>query len=174
MRANIQDTSTGSRVPPIVVMGASGSGKTTVGKALAEQLDIPFVDGDELHPEANRTKMSAGIPLSEEDRQPWLLEIADALAARSVVIACSALRRRYRDCLRAHAPNARFLFLDGSEELLADRLAERVHEFMPASLLASQVDALERPDPDEDVLVADIRLPVDELVALAVARLGTK
>jgi carbohydrate kinase (thermoresistant glucokinase family) len=152
---------------PVVVMGVSGSGKTTVGAALADALGLRFVDGDALHPEANVAKMAAGIPLDDADRAPWLDAIGAVLAAGPVVVACSALKRVYRDRLRAAAPPLQLVFLDGDRAVLAARMAARPGHFMPTSLLDSQLATLERPDADEHALTADI----DEPVATIVARL---
>ena len=150
---------------PVVVMGVSGSGKTSVGVGLAEAVGEKFVDGDSLHPEANVAKMAAGIPLDDADRAPWLDAIGRVLAAGQVVVACSALKRAYRDRLRAAAPDLELVFLRGSRELLAGRVAHRPGHFMPASLLDSQLDTLEAPTADEDPLTVDVALPLDELVA---------
>jgi gluconokinase len=149
---------------PVVVMGVSGSGKTTVGEALADAIGVTFVDGDSLHPQANVAKMAAGIPLDDADRAPWLDAIGRGLAAGHVVVACSALKRAYRDRLRAAAPHLELVFLQGSRELLAGRMAHRPGHFMPASLLDSQLDTLEPPTADEDPLTVDVELPLDELV----------
>ncbi len=140
----------------VVVAGVSGSGKSTVGALLAERLELPFVDGDALHPPANVAKMAAGVPLDDADRWPWLDAVGERLGASPVVVACSALRRVYRDRLRAAAPGVRFVLLDGSRELLAARTGARADHFMPPALLDSQLATLERPDPDEHVLVYDI------------------
>jgi carbohydrate kinase (thermoresistant glucokinase family) len=137
-------------------MGVSGSGKSTVGAELAARLGVPFVDGDALHPVANVAKMAAGIPLDDADRWPWLDAVGARLAESRVVVACSALRRSYRDRLRAAAPDVRFVLLDGSRELLAARTGARLDHFMPPALLDSQLATLERPAPDEHVLVYDI------------------
>jgi gluconokinase len=155
------------QLTPVVVMGVSGSGKSTVGVALAAALGVPFVDGDALHPPANVAKMAAGQPLDDADRAPWLDAVAAVLATGPVVVACSALRRRYRDRLRDAAPDLELVWLDGPRELLEKRLAERFHQYMPAALLDSQLAALEPPDPDEHALRLDVGRPVDELVALA-------
>lgn len=156
-----------SQVPAsvFVVMGVAGSGKSTVGAALATALGIAFIDGDDLHPLANKRKMAQGIPLDDTDRAPWLASIGDVLARGSVVVACSALKRRYRDQLRAAQPALTLIELTGSRDLLASRLAGRQHEYMPASLLDSQLSALEPPDPDEEAVVMDIAAPSDEIVA---------
>ncbi len=142
----------GPHLPVVVVMGVSGSGKSTVGGLLAERLGVPYAEADDFHPPANIAKMSAGHPLDDEDRAPWL----DAIAAwitgrgdRGGVVSCSALRRRYRDRLRKDSPGLFFLHLDGSEELIAARLAARTGHFMPAGLLRSQLEALEPLEADE-------------------------
>lgn len=145
-----------------VIMGVSGSGKTTIGTALARALDVPFVEGDQLHPRANVERMARGIPLTDEDRQPWLIAIAQRLqeadrTGSGLVIACSALKRSYRDLLRSRgSAKIRFVYLRGGQSLVADRLKGRHGHFMPASLLESQFAALEEPDPKEHVLVCDI------------------
>jgi gluconokinase len=145
---------------PIVVMGVSGSGKTTVGSALAARLGAPFVDADDLHPAANRAKMAAGVPLDDDDRWPWLRVVGEAIAAgvargEAPVVACSALRRAYRDVLREAAPGILFVHLAVSPAALAGRVAHRAHEFMPASLLGSQLATLEPLQPDELGLTVD-------------------
>ena len=132
--------------PQIVIMGVSGSGKSTVGSSLAERLGLPFLDADDLHPLTNVDKMTAGIPLTDDDRWPWLAAVGDAMAAAAatgIVVACSALKRSYRDAIRANAPEAVFVHLDGSSELLAERKAARENHFMPPGLLDSQLAALE-------------------------------
>jgi gluconokinase len=160
-------------VPVLVVMGVSGAGKSTVAKPLAERLGWPFQEGDALHPPANVAKMKAGIPLDDADRAPWLAAIGvwmDGQAARGAggVVTCSALKRAYRDQLRAGRPFARLVYLNGSEPLIAGRLAARTGHFMPPSLLASQFATLEPPTPDEQAIVVDIDQPVtaqvDEIV----------
>ncbi|MFF2050244.1 gluconokinase [Leifsonia sp. NPDC058194] len=137
--------------PAIVVMGVSGSGKTTVGQLLADRLRVPFVDADDLHPPANRAKMAGGTPLTDDDRAPWLEAVGRAMSAADggVVVACSALRRRYRDTIAAAAERpVRFAHLAGPEALLHERMAAREH-FMPPALLRSQLDTLEPLDPAE-------------------------
>jgi gluconokinase len=132
--------------PLIVVMGVSGSGKSTIGARLARRLGLRFLDADDLHPITNVDKMTAGVPLTDDDRWPWLARVGEAMAEASgtgVVVACSALKRSYRDAIRAAAPEAVFVHLDGSRDLLAARLGEREDHFMPAALLDSQLDALE-------------------------------
>lgn len=150
----------------LVVMGVTGSGKTTVGQALARRLGLPFADGDELHGPANVAKMAAGIPLNDEDRLPWLRSVGGWLADHpdGGVIGCSALKRAYRDLLREYAPDARFVHLAGSPEVVRRRVAEREGHFMPESLVASQFEALEPLGPDEAGIVLDLDLPVEELV----------
>ena len=142
----------------IVVMGVSGSGKSTVGSALAQRLRVPFIDADTLHPPTNIAKMAAGEPLDDDDRYPWLEEVGQWLADHrdGGVVACSALKRTYRDQLRAHCPRVEFLHLRGSPELIGSRLAARSGHFMPGALLQSQFDALEPLGPDERGVVVDL------------------
>ena len=169
-------------LPPVLVMGVSGSGKSTIGAAVAAALaargePAEFVDADDLHPVANKEKMRAGVPLTDEDRWPWLDACADRIAAieasgNRAVMANSALKRAYRDRLRASAPGLVIAFLDGSRELIADRQAHRHHEYMPTSLLDSQFAALERPQPDEAALVVPIDGSVDDTVRTILAGLA--
>jgi gluconokinase len=152
---------------PIVVMGVSGSGKSTVGAALAQRLRVPFADADDFHPEANVAKMSAGHALTDEDRHPWLDAIGDWLAehcGEGGVMSCSALKRQYRDQLRKHCPQVRFLHLSGSPEVIGRRQASRPGHFMPASLLASQFDTLEPLEADEHGVVVDVDQDIDAVV----------
>lgn len=151
----------------VVVMGVSGSGKSTIGAAIADAIGVPFVDGDDLHPAANVAKMSAGDPLTDDDRWPWLDAVAARLAGGGVVVACSALKRAYRDRLRAAAPALRLVFLDGDRETLAPRMSTRPGHFMPASLLDSQLATLERPSPDEHAIVLEVTAGAAELAATA-------
>ena len=154
-------------------MGVSGSGKSTVGALLAERLGAPFVDADDLHPAANKAKMAVGIPLDDTDRWPWLDAVGVRLAAAPTpVVACSALRRAYRDRLRSAAPDALFVHLAGTETIVADRLAGRRHEYMPASLLDSQYAALEPLQADERGVVVDIGSSPEALVDEIVRRLA--
>ncbi|SEI94663.1 gluconokinase [Demequina mangrovi] len=160
----------------IVVMGPTSTGKSTVGAALAAALGIPFVDGDDLHPPANVAKMATGTPLADEDRWPWLDRVGEALAEAAAsggaVVACSALRRAYRDRIRAAAPGASFLELSLSEEEALRRCAAREGHFMPAALVASQFATLEPLEGGEAGLRIEATAPVAEIVAAAVASLG--
>jgi carbohydrate kinase (thermoresistant glucokinase family) len=159
--------------PPVVVMGVSASGKSTVGRALAEHLRVEFVDADDLHPRANVEKMSAGTPLEDADRWPWLDATAGPLssATTGIVVACSALKRSYRDRIRSLAPQTVFVHLEGDPELLMARSRERVGHFMPSSLLASQCATLERLDATETGFGLDFSRPVAELVEEAAGRI---
>jgi gluconokinase len=153
-------------------MGVSGSGKSTVGAALAQRLAVPFVDADDLHPAANIAKMSRGEPLDDEDRRPWLETIGRWLAEHpgGGVVSCSALKRSYRDQLRLHVPELELLHLQGGREVIARRQASRPGHFMPASLLASQFATLEPLEPDERGLVIDVDQSVDRIVSQYVDR----
>lgn len=159
-----------------VVMGVSGCGKSTIAEMFAARLDVPWLDGDSLHSEANIAKMSRGEPLTDADRGPWLDRVGRRLAAGTAqVIACSALKRVYRQRITGAAGvNVTFLFLDGSLPVLEQRMGERTGHFMPKDLLDSQLATLERPGPDEDALRVDIdQTPeaiVDALVAMVEAR----
>ena len=153
----------------LILMGVSGSGKTTIGDALAARLGWRFEDGDSFHPASNVAKMSAGQPLTDEDRQPWLQAIADEIdrtckAGERVVIACSALKRAYRAILLHGRKDVRFIFLDGSQELIAERLDRRRGHFMPPELLTSQFTSLESPGPDEPAITVSIDATVDAIV----------
>jgi gluconokinase len=158
-----------------VVMGVSGCGKTSIGRGLAAALEADFIDGDDLHPQANVTKMARGVPLTDEDRAPWLAVVAQRLASASVttIIGCSALRRRYRDWIRADAgPDVVFLHLSGSRDLIASRMAVREGHFMPLSLLDSQFAALEPPGADERSITVNIDQPEQEIVAEFLAEIS--
>ncbi|MDY6781219.1 MAG: gluconokinase [Cyanobacteriota bacterium] len=173
----------------IILMGVAGSGKTTVGLELARILGGVFQDGDEFHPPANLSKMSRGEPLTDEDRQPWLEKLGDAIAKRSrhdiakrsrhdiaaltegekpYILACSALKQEYRHFLSRKAKNVKFIYLKGSKDFIQQRLAARENHFMPPSLLESQFAALEEP---QDALIVDIRATPEEIAAEIVRRL---
>lgn len=158
----------------MVIMGVSGSGKSTVGRLLGQRLGVPFIDGDDLHPAANKDKMRTGTPLNDDDRRPWLQEIGRTLSAHQqggagIIVACSALKRRYRDLLREHAPDVVFLHLQGSADTLSARMAARKHEFMPATLLVSQLEALEPLEAHERQVLLDVRQSPAELTEQAAA-----
>ena len=173
-------TDAGSGSPlPLVVMGVSGSGKSTIAAQLAGRLGLPYLDGDDLHPKKNVDKMHAGHPLDDDDRWPWLDRVAAALneqagAEGGVVLACSALKRSYRDRLRAGTGGrVRFAFLDVDFDEIERRLKKRVHHFMPRQLLQSQFDTLERPGSDEmDVMAVPADGPAKDIVADIASRLG--
>lgn len=160
----------------VVVMGVSGCGKTTVAHGIAEATGLLFAEADDFHSRANVEKMRAGTPLDDEDRWPWLRDLAEWMAeraaeGRSTVIACSALKRSYRDVLAAGPPSLDFVHLDGPAALIRDRIAARAGHYMPASLLDSQIAILEPLEPDERGVVLDVALPPGELVDQAVTRL---
>lgn len=161
-------------VRALLLMGVSGSGKTTVGVALARRLGWRFIDGDDFHPPANVEKMRAGTPLNDDDRAPWL-ERLNAVLRHSlaknepIVLACSALKASYRDQLAERLPGLQLAYLCGSQELIAGRLADRQHKYMPASLLRSQFDALEPPD---GAWAIDIDQPLDAVVEALAGRIG--
>lgn len=160
--------------PPLIVMGVSGSGKSTIGQGLADAIGVEFIDGDDLHPTANKAKMAAGHPLDDEDRAPWLEIIADRIGAEladghPIVVACSALKRRYRDQLVSYAPSTVFVHLVGARELIAERQAHRDHEYMPNSLLDSQFQALEPLQPGERGVEVDLSLTPDAMVQQAIS-----
>ena len=159
-------------------MGVSGSGKSTIGRTVAQRLGWPFEEGDDLHPAANIAMMTAGHPLTDADRAPWLDAVRgwidrQVAAGRSGVIACSALKRAYRDRLRDGQPAIRFVYLQGDETLIRARFDQRQGHFMPPTLLDSQFQTLEAPTSDENAIVVDIRQPieaqVDQICAAATA-----
>ncbi|MGE7139436.1 gluconokinase [Luteibacter sp. NPDC031894] len=151
-----------------IVMGVSGSGKSTIGQDLATRLGQPFVDGDDLHPQANRDKMARGMPLDDSDRQPWLDAIVGAMDAhravgQSLVVACSALKKHYRDFLRSGHDDVRFVYLRAPRALLAERLGHRAGHFFDPALLDSQLATLEEPGEDEALRV-DVGPPPADVV----------
>ena len=161
----------------LIVMGVSGSGKSTIAAALAERLRWTFEDGDRFHPASNVAKMSAGHPLTDEDRWPWLGAIADEIdrvcrAGGHVVIACSALKRSYRQALSRGRSDVRFVFLDGRQSLIAERMAHRKGHFMPPGLLDSQFKTLEPPQADEKPISVSIDAPIETIVENIVHQLG--
>ena len=155
-------------------MGVAGCGKTTVGEQLSEVMGIPFLDGDTLHPQANIEKMASGIPLSDDDRWPWLQAIGQTFASSRtpLIIGCSALRHAYRDVIREMTHGGvTFIHLKGSREIIAKRMAKRRRHFMPLTLLDSQFATLEQPGNDEDAIVIDIDKPLDVIVQTAASQL---
>jgi gluconokinase len=153
----------------LIVMGVSGSGKSTIAEKLAERLGWRYEDGDKFHPASNVAKMSAGHPLTDEDRWPWLQAIADEIdrarkAGEHVVISCSALKRSYRDVLVHGRNDVRIVYLSGTQELIAGRLAQRKGHFMPPGLLASQFKTLERPDQNENPVTVSIDASVEKII----------
>ena len=158
-------------------MGVSGSGKSTIAAALADRLVWTFEDGDRFHPASNVAKMSAGHPLTDDDRWPWLQAIADEIdrvceAGGHVVVACSALKRTYRDLLVHGRSDVRIVFLDGNQALIAGRLGNRKGHFMPPGLLDSQFETLERPQADEHPITVSIDAPVEAIVSNIVAQIA--
>lgn len=154
----------------VAVMGVSGSGKTTIGRALAERLGWPYQEGDELHPPANVEKMSHGIPLTDEDRWPWLRKVAEWIdnqlaKGQPGIITCSLLKRSYRQLVIDERSGVRLLYLRGDQHVIAGRLEARKGHFMPASLLRSQFETLEEPAPSEHALVVEVHGVVAETVA---------
>jgi gluconokinase len=161
----------------LIVMGVAGSGKSTIGEQLAARLGWIYEDGDTFHPANNVAKMSAGKPLTDEDRWPWLKAIADeidrlCLAGERAVVACSALRRAYRDVLVHGRNDIRLVYLEGTQQLIADRIGQRKGHFMPPGLLASQFKTLEPPADDERPLTVSIDAPVETIVDDIVRQLG--
>jgi carbohydrate kinase (thermoresistant glucokinase family) len=149
-----------------VIMGVSGCGKSSIGEKLAAALGVPFIEGDAFHSQANVAKMSAGIPLTDEDRRDWLLNLRDKLATREggAVLSCSSLKRAYRDLLRSAGGDVRFAHLAGDRGLLLERVSNRPDHYMPPSLLDSQLSTLEPLQPDEAGVTLDIRDSQEQLV----------
>lgn len=154
----------------MVLMGVSGCGKSTIGRALSNRTGVRYLDGDDLHPAANIAKMERGEPLSDDDRWPWLRLVGAALGDAPVIVGCSALRRAYRDLLRAEAGPILFVHLTGTPEVIARRMSGRTGHFMPGALLASQFAALEPPSSDEDAITVNIDQPVQDIVRLIATR----
>jgi carbohydrate kinase (thermoresistant glucokinase family) len=160
----------------LVVMGPAGSGKSLIGSALAAALHLPFIEGDNFHPPANVALMAAGTPLTDDDRHEWLLALADQLGtartdARGVVLSCSALKRRYRDLLRSGDDATCFVFLSTDVGVLRERLLARRGHYMPATLLDSQLAALESPGDDECAMTIDAHQAPAVIVATVLERL---
>lgn len=158
----------------VIVMGVSGCGKTTVAEAVAAALDGVFLEGDAFHPPANKAKMAAGIPLDDADRWPWFDTLVDEArkvvdGGRTAVLACSALKERYRDHLTASFPEHRIVYLEGSYPLIKERMDRREHEYMTSTLLRSQFEALEEPSPGPRSLVLSVTDPPEQLVSEIVA-----
>ncbi|GAA0634198.1 gluconokinase [Streptomyces thermocarboxydovorans] len=159
----------------VVVMGVAGTGKTTIGPLLAARLGVPYAEGDDFHPGANIAKMSAGTPLTDEDRWPWLDAIGDWAQGRAGlggVVSCSALKRSYRDRLRNAAPGVVFLHLTGDRALIEDRMSHRKGHFMPTALLDSQFATLQPLERDETGVAVDVTGSPEEIIARAVAALA--
>ncbi|MEU2895656.1 gluconokinase [Streptomyces sp. NPDC001273] len=160
--------------PVVVIMGVAGTGKTTIGPLLAARLDVPYAEGDDFHPQANIDKMSAGTPLGDDDRWPWLDAIgawAHERAGHGGVVSCSALKRSYRDRLRAAAPGVVFVHLSGDRALVEDRMAHRQGHFMPTALLDSQFATLQPLEPDEAGVSVDVAGSPEEITGRAAAAL---
>ena len=177
MENRSRESAASSAVAVVIVMGVSGSGKSTVGALLASRLRWEFEDADWFHPPANVDKMHRGTPLTDEDRWPWLAAIAGwidntRLAGRHAIIACSALKRRYRDVLIGSRADVRLVYLKGDETLIARRFATRHEHFMPQSLLHSQFDALKEPGADENPVVISIEPEPREIVSRILSALG--
>lgn len=162
--------------PPLVVMGVSGSGKSVVGAALAQRLRVPFADADDFHPPANIEKMTSGQALNDVDRKPWLVAVGQWLAEHpdGAVMACSALKRSYRDQLRRCCPQTEFVYLGGDLNAIVKRQASRPGHFMPTSLLQSQFDTLEPLEADEVGVTVDVDQSIDAIVEAAVTELGKR
>jgi carbohydrate kinase (thermoresistant glucokinase family) len=154
-------------VPPIIIMGVQGSGKSTIGRLLAHRLGVPYIDGDSLHSPQNKEWMASGRALSDAQRLPWLHDVGERLAAGAgggVVVSCSALKRSYRDLLRGHAPTMLTVFASGDLSLIRARVTNREHDYMPISLLQTQLDDLEARQDDEPGLTVDIASSPEDIV----------
>lgn len=173
-----QDMTSATDIPVrLIVMGVAGSGKSSVGEALAARIGAAYIDGDALHPPANIDKMSRGIALTDEDRRPWLREVGRRLndGGGRTIIGCSALKRAYRDIIRAEARHpVTFVYLAGSRDVIAERMSKRTGHFMPTSLLDSQFTALEEPAADENAIRVEIAQPLDTLVQNAIELLALR
>ena len=159
-------------IPPIVIMGVQGSGKSTIGDLLARRLGVPLVDGDSLHSAENKKWMASGRALTDAQRLPWLHQVGERLALGAgpgVVVACSALKHSYRDLLREHAPTMLTVFARGDMDLIHARITARRHEYMPPSLLSTQFDDLEERGPDEAGVTVDITKAPEQLVEAIIA-----
>ena len=162
-------------LPPMIIMGMQGSGKTTIGLLLAERLGVPFIDGDTLHSRSNKEWMASGRALSDAQRLPWLHAVGEQLALAGdsgVVVACSALKRSYRNLLREHEPTMLTIFANGDIDLIHSRITARRHEYMPTSLLPSQLEVLEERAPDEPGLTVDIAATPEEIVERIVTEIS--
>jgi gluconokinase len=164
--------------PNVVVMGISGAGKSTLAKAIADRLDFDFIEGDDLHSPANLVKMTAGIALTTADRGPWLSDIRTAMnrvsqSHRGSVVACSSLRRSYRDQLAAAENSVVFVHLVGDPEIIRERMSRRVGHFMPPTLLDDQLATLEPLETDENGFEIPVDLTLEEMLALALRHLGS-
>lgn len=163
-----------NHIGPLVVMGVSGCGKTSVGKLLASSLGYRFIEGDSRHTAVNVEKMRSGIPLCDADRWPWLDTLGGELAEDETVVSCSALKRSYRDLLRQRAAQPiTFVFLQGTRTMLAPRLMGRKGHYMPMSLLDSQLATLELPAGELDVVTVEIDQPLERIVSLAITRIAS-
>ncbi|GEA50517.1 gluconokinase [Vibrio inusitatus NBRC 102082] len=163
----------------VIVMGVSGSGKSTIGELIAKRLNRKFIDGDDLHPKANIDKMASGVPLNDNDRMPWLERIRDAAYSLEKknehgVIVCSALKKKYREQIREGNSNVTFLFLDGSIDLIMERMKQRKGHFMKLNMVTSQFDALERPDAEPKTIVIDIDCSIAEVVERSAIAISEK
>jgi len=159
-------------IPPIIIMGVQGSGKSTIGDLLAQRLGVPHVDGDSLHSVANKEWMASGQALSDAQRLPWLHKVGESLAlgtGSGIVVACSALKRSYRDLLREHAPSMLTVFARGDMDLIYARITARRHEYMPPSLLRTQFDDLEERQADEPGVTVDIAMTPEQIVDQVIA-----